>query len=77
MIKKAKSPKNYPWQRHKNSKRRWQLDENSNNKKMDFIIVRSKECCTSGLISGSVRGILFVFIGAILELLMGKIPAVV
>jgi hypothetical protein len=38
---------------------------------------RSKECCTSGLISGSVRGILFVFIGAILALLLGKIPAVV
>jgi len=31
----------------------------------------------SGLISGPVRGILFVFIGAILAFLLGKIPAVV
>jgi hypothetical protein len=44
---------------------------------MEFMIMRFKEWCTSGLISGPVRGILFVFIGAILELLMGKIPAVV
>jgi hypothetical protein len=38
---------------------------------------RSKECCTSGLISAQVRGILFVFVGAILALLLAKIPAVV
>ena len=44
---------------------------------LNFQHLRSKECCTSGLISGSVRGILFVFIGAILALLLGKIPAVV
>jgi len=38
--------------------------------------LRSKECCTSGLISAQVRGILFVFVGAILALLLEKIPSV-
>jgi hypothetical protein len=41
------------------------------------LATRVKECCTSGLISGPVRGILFVFVGAILALLLGKIPPVV